>query len=128
MGRPRTESTPSVTPERATRFARLIKLISKTSRERDALLDKLDVDLRGFYRDVRTLRGLSIDIKNRGSVYFLGEDADDARAKLPCPDPQLTVAELRMLTRGTTDAHRKMKRLLESIVGSAAASNGFHKR
>ena len=128
MGRPRTESTPSVTPERATRFAKLIRSIARVPRERDELLKKLHVDLRGFYRDVQTLRALSIDIKNRGSVYFLGEDADEARAKLPCPDPQLTVAELRTLARGTTDAHRKLKRLLETIVGSAASANGYHKQ
>jgi predicted DNA-binding transcriptional regulator YafY len=127
MGRPRLTPTPSVTPERASRFARLIRLVGKTPRERTLLLDKLDVDLRGFYRDVRVLRDLSIDIKNSGSLYFLNEGADEARAKLPCPDPQLTVAELQVVAKGNTEAHRKLKRLLETILGSTA-SNGNSKR
>jgi predicted DNA-binding transcriptional regulator YafY len=127
MGRPRSESS-SVTPERASRLAKFVKLIAKTPRSRSVLLDKLDIDLRGFYRDVKTLRALRVGVSNRGDQYQLDEDLDDARGKLPCPDPQLTLAELKQLTKGTTDAHKKLRKLLENIVGSAAAANGYHKR
>jgi hypothetical protein len=128
MGRTRIESTLSVTPERAARLARLIRLIAKAPRSRLLLLDKLDVDLRGFYRDVKMLRELDVRITNRGDLYSLAEEANEARAKLRCPDPLLTIGELAVLARGTTDTHRKLKRLLESIVGTVAASNGYHKR
>jgi predicted DNA-binding transcriptional regulator YafY len=126
MGRTKTAPS-SVTHERATRLAKFLKLIAKVPRPREVLANKLGLDTRGFYRDVKTLRGLGIAVRSDGDQYHLDGDLDEARGLLPCPDPQLTIAELRTLSRGTTEAHRKVKKLLDALIGSAATSNGYHK-
>lgn len=127
MGRSKADTpTTSVTLERATRLGKLLKLIAKTARPRAVLMDKLKVDLRGFYRDVKTVRALGIAVDSDRDLYKLTDDLDDARGKLPCPDPLLTVAELRTLSKGNTDAHRKLRRLLDAVAGSAFSTNGKH--
>lgn len=128
MGRSKADSPPaaSVTVERAARLSRLLKLIARTARPREVLLDKLHLDVRGFYRDLKTLRDRGIVVAAEGDAYRLQEDLDDARDKLPCPDPLLSVAELRVLAKGNTDAHRKLRRLLDSLVGQATYHNGKH--
>lgn len=127
MGRSKTDSaSSSYTLERATRLAKLIKLISKTPRSRAELLDKLGVEVRGFYRDLKALRDRGIAYTATRDTYQLDEDLDEARDKLPSPDPQLSLAELKALSRGNTDAHKKLKKLLAAVVGSAAASNGYY--
>lgn len=128
MGRSRTDSphTTSVTLERASRLSRLLKLIAKTARSRDVLLDKLRLDVRGFYRDLKTLRERGIVVTADGDSYRLHEDLDEARAKLPSPDPMLSVADLRLLCKGNSEAHKKLRRLYDSLTGSAVYANGKH--
>lgn len=128
MGRSKADSPPttSVTVERAARLSRLLKLIAKTARPREVLLGKLNLDVRGFYRDLKTLRDRGIAVTAAGDSYRLHEDLDDARAKLPCPDPMLSVSELRVLAKGNTDAHRKLRRLLDTLVGPVPSANGKH--
>ena len=126
MGRSKTDSaSSSVTLERATRLAKLLKLIAKTARPRAELLDRLGIDVRGFYRDLKTLRDRGIGYTAGRDSYKLTDDLDEARDKLPAPDPQLSLAELKALARGNTDAHKKLKKLLAAVVGTAAASNGY---
>lgn len=128
MGRSKADSpsATSVTLERATRLSRMLKLIAKSARPRDALLTKLKLDVRGFYRDLKTLRDRGILVSADGDTYRLCEDLGEARSKLPCPDPMLSVAELQVLSKGHTEAHRKLRRLLDSLVGQPVHTNGKH--
>jgi hypothetical protein len=130
MGRSKADSPPttSVTLERASRLSKLLKLIAKVARPRDVLLDKLGLDLRGFYRDLKTLRDRGVLLSVTGDCYRLIEDLDDARGKLPASDPALSVADLRALSKGTTDAHKRLRKLYDSLVGASASvhTNGKH--
>ncbi|MCU0704318.1 MAG: hypothetical protein MUF18_10120 [Fimbriiglobus sp.] len=128
MGRSKTDSptATSVTLERASRLSKMLKLISKSARTREVLLAKLQLDIRGFYRDLKTLRDRGVLLSVEGDSYRLLEDLDDARGKLPSPDPMLSLAELRVLCKGNTDAHRKLRRLYESLAGAAVHTNGKH--
>jgi hypothetical protein len=117
----------SFTLDRVARFARILRLIERAPRDRDDIMKVLALHRRAFYRDISALRELNIDIRNDGNRFFLGENVAVARAKLPCPDPQLTMAELAELARGTSALHRKLKKLLVAVVGSATAANNFHK-
>lgn len=127
MGRPKAEPpTTSVTLERAIRLGKLLKSIAKTARTRAELMAKLKVDLRGFYRDVKTIRSLGISVSSDRDLYRLTDDLNEARGKLPCPDPLLTVAELRAVSKGTTDTHKKLRRLLDAVAGPSFSANGKH--
>ena len=48
--------------------------------------------------------------------YTLDEDADDAIARLPFPDPRLTLGEVKLLAKGKTKAHRKLPEQMGRIV------------
>ena len=128
MGRSKADSPPAtaVTLERASRLSKLLKLIAKTARTREVLLAKLHLDVRGFYRDLKTLRERGVLMSAEGDSYRLLEDLDDARGKLPAPDPALSVADLRVLCKGNTDAHKKVRRLYDALVGSTVHANGKH--
>ena len=123
MGRPKATPAAPVTLERAARLARLVQAIARAPRPRAALLARLKLDPRGFYRDLKTLRDRGVGVTVAGDSYRLADELEDALAKLPCPDPLLSIAEVRVLARGTTEAHRKLKKLLDALGGG---SNGKH--
>ncbi len=107
----------TVTRDRAVRLAKFLKLLSGTAKTRTVLMGKLKTDQRAFYRDLRFLRALGIEVTATGDKYVLDIALDVARAKLPCPDPGLTMAEATALSRGNSEAHRKLKRMVESVSG-----------
>jgi len=108
----------AVTTERAQRLAKLLRLMAaKTTKTREALLGKLRVDLRSFYRDVKLLRERGIAMSTERDTYILEDDLDEATGKLPCPDLGLSVADLKSLAGGKTEAHKKIRRLLAEMLG-----------
>jgi predicted DNA-binding transcriptional regulator YafY len=115
MARKRTTSpSPSsaarsgLTAERTARLYRLLRLLS-TPQNRQALIRRLRIDVRGFYRDLESLRTLGIGVALEGGRYTLDDTVDAALACLPFPDPQLTCSEALLLAKGRTGAHRKLR-------------------
>jgi predicted DNA-binding transcriptional regulator YafY len=106
---------PGVTPERFARLYRLLKLLSEKQLGRDALARKLDLDVRGFYRDLGLLRASGIDVSLVQGRYRLNADFDQAASRIPFPDPLLSLGEARMLAKGNTSAHRKLREQLSSV-------------
>jgi predicted DNA-binding transcriptional regulator YafY len=104
-----TPAPASVTAERFARLYRLVQILAAGPQPRDTLTRRLRLDVRGFYRDLELLRSAGITITLRQRRYELSEDEDDALARLPFPDPHLTLGEVRTLARGRTAAHRKLK-------------------
>jgi predicted DNA-binding transcriptional regulator YafY len=102
----------------ADRCARLFKLLSLlvSPQKREVLLRRLRIDVRGFYRDVESLKKLGIDITIDDGRYRLNSTVDAALTRLPFPDPQLTCADARILAKGRTAAHRKLKEQLERLM------------
>ena len=107
---------PAVTPERFRRLYRLIQFLGEGPQSRERLTRHLDLDVRGFYRDLEWLRKFSISVVMEDGRYRLDEDAEKAIARLPLPDPQLTLGEAMQLAKGRTAAHRKLKGLVAAIV------------
>lgn len=122
-------TAPTVAPltvDRATRLHKLLKLIAGTARSRAVLLSKLGLDLRGFYRDVKFLRSAGVEVGTTGDKYLLIGELDAARGRVPLPDPGLTLEEANQLARGSSAAHRKLRTLIDSIVGGVVKANGYH--
>jgi len=120
-------TAPTVAPltaERATRLHKFLKLIAGSARGRTVLLSRLGLDTRGFYRDVRYLREVGVEISTAGDKYLLVGELDSARGRIPLPDPGLTLDEAHQLARGTTAAHKKLKSLIDLLLGGAAKPNG----
>jgi predicted DNA-binding transcriptional regulator YafY len=123
MGKNQADASATViTPQRAVRLYRLLTLTAESARTRRTLLTRLRVDVRGFYRDLELLRGLGIEVALDGDKYQLQGDLDASLAKLPFPDPGLSLRDVLTLSRGSTDAHRKLRRKLDSFLGP----NGHH--
>jgi predicted DNA-binding transcriptional regulator YafY len=107
----------AVTGDRAGRLFRTITLLATAPQTREVLTRRLDLDVRGFYRDLELLREYGVTVALANHRYTLGESAESALAKLPFPDPHLSLQEAIELSQGRTGAHRKLKGLIETIVG-----------
>jgi hypothetical protein len=118
MAKPRRTTTPppAVTTERAARLCRLVHLLAPRGQSRAALLKRLRIDIRGFYRDLQFLREVGIVVELREGKYTLEGDADELTLRLPFPDPHLTLGEAAQLARGRTALHRKLRGQLDEIL------------
>jgi hypothetical protein len=103
------EERSGVTPDRFARLYRLLNLMAEKPLGRDALARKVGLDVRGFYRDLGLLRSSGIGVNLTQGRYRLEGDVDTAVALLPFPDPLLTLGEVRLLAKGKTVAHRKLR-------------------
>ncbi len=106
----------AITGERAVRLYRLVQFLGSGPQTRGKLTKKLQVDVRGFYRDLELLRESGISIPLVKQKYFLGATLAVALERLPFPDPHLTLGEARALARGRTAAHRKLREQIAAIV------------
>jgi DNA-binding transcriptional ArsR family regulator len=109
-------SSAAVTAKRAPRLYRLLKLLGKGPQPREKLIRQLKLDIRSFYRDLNLLRDTGIMVLLEEGRYLLQGSAADAVARLPFPDPLLTLGEAQQLAKGRTAAHRKLKKLVARII------------
>jgi predicted DNA-binding transcriptional regulator YafY len=112
---PKRASAPPVTAERAARLYRLLRLLARKPQSRDDLARALRLGVRGFYRDLESLRSAEIEVQLTRGNYVLVGKLDDAVARLPFPDPGLTLGEAAELARGRSKAHQKLKKQIRAI-------------
>jgi predicted DNA-binding transcriptional regulator YafY len=115
-----TRAPHAVSAERCARLYRLLELLRPGPQTRATLARRLHIDVRGFYRDLELLRSAGIAVSLQGRRYALNEPLRQAVNRLPFPDPLLTIGEASALAKGRTEAHRKLKRQLSSILGQKA--------
>jgi predicted DNA-binding transcriptional regulator YafY len=110
----------AVTAERAARLYRLLQFLRRGPQTREALTRHLGRDVRSFYRDLELLRAAGIDLPLRDGRYYLDESVDAAIARLPFPDPVLTLGEAQQLAKGRSPAAKKLKKQIDRIVKAPA--------
>jgi predicted DNA-binding transcriptional regulator YafY len=106
-----------VTAKRAARLYQLLQLLGTGPQTRAALMRRLRVDVRGFYRDLVLLRKATITVRLEKGRYTLQEPVQAVVGKLPFPDPGLSFAEALQLAKGRTRAHHKLKEQIRQIIG-----------
>jgi hypothetical protein len=118
MGRKKPTPAPvSLTTARAARLYKLLTLLGDGPQTRRILLARLKIEVRGFYRDLEALRGLRIEIAiGSDNRYALPISLDEALARLPFPDPGLSVRDVLQLCTGSTAAHRKLKQAVNAFL------------
>ena len=122
MARKKSESSPSsLSLPRAKRLCRFLTMISESSRSRRIIMTRLKLDLRTFYRDLEYLRSLGIEITYYHESYQMVGSLDEALHRIPFPDPGLSVREAILLARGHSEAHRKLRRRLDMLLGTKSA-------
>ncbi len=107
---------PAVTAERFRRLFRLLHCLAAGPQTRARITRQFKLDVRAFYRELELLRGAGIAVTLAEGRYGLDEDVNEAAARLPVPDPHLTLGEVFQLARGRGPAQRKLKHFLESLL------------
>jgi hypothetical protein len=119
--RSRTDSSsrverPAVTADRFMRLYLLVQLLGKGPLNREVLARRLSVDVRGFYRDLDLLRKAGVSVALLDGRYALSENVAVALARLPFPDPHLSLGDARVLAKGRTKSHQQLKAQIGEIV------------
>ncbi len=108
---------PDLTPERASRLCKMLRVLGNGPQPKDILVRRLGVEERGFFRDLKLIRELGITIDSSGSSYRLTSGLDDALYRVPMPDLKLSLREALELSQGRSPVHRLLRRKLVSMVG-----------
>lgn len=111
-------SSAGVTPERFARLYRMVKMLASSPQSRDALARRLRLDVRGFYRDLDLLRTSGVSITLAVGRYVLEQDAEEALALLPFPDPRLTLGAARTLAKGRGVVQRALAEAITRVLPS----------
>ncbi len=107
----------AITANRVARLFRLLQYVSAAPKTRAFVVRHLKIDTRSFYRDLEQLRILGVKIRYEAQKYTLRQSLDEALAKLPCPDPGLSFHEAIVLSKGSTKAHKKLKKFVDRLKG-----------
>ncbi len=113
---PTTSARASITADRFVRLYKLLKLLADGPQTRATLTKRLNLDVRGFYRDLDLLRQAEIPIQVAEGHYTLTEELAAATARLPYPDPILTLGEMEQLTRGKSATHTKLRGQIDALL------------
>jgi predicted DNA-binding transcriptional regulator YafY len=129
MGRTKPPAPAGLTAARAARLYKLLTLLGTGPQTRRFLLTRLKLDIRGFYRDLASLRRLGIEVAaGPGNKYLLAGELDAALARLPFPDPGLNVRDALLLADGPTAAHRKLRQRVNAFLQGGSAKSADPKK
>ena len=107
----------AMTPRRASRIYKLVKLLAKAEVGRGTLLSRLRVGVRTFYRDVNCLRASGVTLKVWREKYTIDDDLPHVLEKLSFPDARLSFSEAMELAKGRGPGARKVRALLRKVTG-----------
>jgi len=113
----RKRKPPALTTARLARLYRMLQMIGKGPQGRAALLRRLKLDVRGFYRDLETLRALGVPLDLEAGRYRVLEPLRETAKRLPFPDPGLNLHEATVLSKGRSDAHKKLRKQIDHLLG-----------
>jgi DNA-binding transcriptional ArsR family regulator len=110
---------PVLSSQRLLRLFRFLRLLEHSPCKREQLIKRLQLDIRGFYRDLETLRELGITIEiDKDHRYKLVSTLEEALKLLPYPDPQLTFGEMaELLLHNNTTVLEKLRQQWQNLVG-----------
>jgi predicted DNA-binding transcriptional regulator YafY len=112
------EGARAVTADRVARLYQLVSILAGRPVPRQTLLRRIGMNQRSFYRDIEFLRSIGIGVVAGDSRYALSLDFDAALARLPFPDPYLTLGQAIQLAKGKTAAHKALQKRVKEITDS----------
>ena len=105
-----------LTPQRAARLCKLLRLLRDGPQTCTMLIRRLPARCARLLSRSGMAAPFGIAVLMANSRYHLEEDAEKVIARLPFPDPQLTLGEAMLLAKGRTAAHRKLKEQISRII------------
>ncbi len=115
-GRTRRRPAVQISPLRAARLYRLVRLLAEGPQTRAVLLRTLGIGLRTFYRETGLLRRVGVSVRLEGKVYLMKTAPATAAARLPFPDPRLTFAEIKILAQTPGEVGERLAILYEEVL------------
>lgn len=106
----------SISPVRASRLYKLLRILEAEPGSRRVLLKKLRVGMRTFYRDLDILRQWGIRVELEQRKYVLAAEGTPWLELLPFPDPELSFADAMSLAAVKSPGGRKVQTLLGTLV------------
>jgi predicted DNA-binding transcriptional regulator YafY len=107
---------PAVTRERFARLYKLVHYLGGGAKTRESLTAHLGLDVRGFYRDLEVLRAFGVEVALAAGLYTLTASGEELLARLPYPDPHLTLGEMQQLAKGRTLIHRRVREQIDQLL------------
>jgi predicted DNA-binding transcriptional regulator YafY len=118
---PRRRPVVQITLGRASRLYQLVTWLEIEPRIREELLERLEIGLRTFYRELDLLKRCGIKVKREGKAYALRTTLAEAETRLPFPDPQLSFAEMAELARLPGEAARRLDEIYKAVIKPPAS-------
>lgn len=106
----------AVTAERFARLVRLVRALTNKGQSRQQITKHLGLDVRGFYRDLELLRSAGIVVVLTEGIYTLKEDVEEVLARLPFPDPHLSLGDVQQLSRGRSRVHQQLQERIAKLL------------
>lgn len=116
--------SPELSPTRAQRLCRMLMALGEGPQHKNALVRKLKLEERGFFRDLRLMRQLGINVTANKHRYLLTISLAEAFGRLPLPRLKLSLQDALVLCNGSSPAHRRVRRSLEALIGPVDAFDG----
>jgi predicted DNA-binding transcriptional regulator YafY len=105
----------AVTADRVARLFQLVSILAGKPVPRQTLLKRFRMNQRSFYRDIEFLRSIGIGVVAADTKYRLSIEFNEALARLPFPDPVLTLGQAIVLAKGKSAAHKVMQKRVKAI-------------
>jgi hypothetical protein len=91
-------------------------LLAQRPHTREEILRELLIGLRTFYRELELMGRCGIRVRQKDRAYSLLTTVEQAKGRLPFPDPQLSFAEMADLSRSPGAAGRRLAELLARVL------------
>lgn len=105
-----------MTHQRLTRLHRLAFELTKGPVDKSKLIEKLEINLRTFYRDLIALEELGLNVVRSRAGFGLTQPLDEVEKMLPFPAPILNLAEARVLAASGLPIAGRIEDKLSKIV------------
>jgi hypothetical protein len=108
---------------RAARLHHFVMLLAQRPRRREEILRDLGIGLRTFYRELLLAKRYGIKVQHKDRAYTLLTTAEQAKGRLPFPDPHLSFAEMTELSRSPGPAGRRLAEMRSRVLRYSEATN-----
>lgn len=113
------DTNTQMTNRRMTRLHRLAYELVHGPIDKSVLVERLEINLRTFYRDLISLEELGLNVVRSRSGFSLIQPIDEVEKRLPFPPPSLNLAEARSLAATTLPIAGRIEEKLIKLTGSS---------
>ena len=108
-----------ITHPRLTRLHRLAMELTKGPVDKFTMIQRLEINLRTFYRDLIALEELGLNVVRSRAGFSLLQPIDEVEKRLPFPTPNLNLSEARTLAASSLPIAGRIEERLRKLSKSS---------